>query len=442
MNHSPKKRTALPRLVHGGRRDFLRVGGLAALSLAIPGLGCGGDESAPGIDPIDPIDPFSVVALPDTQFYADELPQIYTSQTQWIVNNQTQENIVFVTHLGDVVDNGPSLRQWENARASMKLLEDAGVPYGVSLGNHDVQYSDKEYQYPLMVDHSCSPYQDFDCKAEHFLENFGPARYEHESWFGGSSPSGMSSYQEIFITPELTLLFLHIALDFPAAELRWAQQVVNQHPEAAIHVSTHRYLYDYRVVKGLPFPLSSLLGGRSHELVYMIDAKLYYEDSITAAKFFATFVAPNTNIFMVQCGHVDGEYRQVSENAAGLPVHELMADFQTFGHQGEGWMRLLRFDPDNKQVRVRTYSPHLKAYRENGAGLDASLKAIEIGYQLFAERYGALLDLEVLRAKIDYWSDESAGRQEYADLLYGEGTRDSDFTLDLDLSAYPQSRAL
>lgn len=447
MKDSKKKPEQSPRLSEGDRRDFLKVGGLAALSLAVPSLVACGDDSSSGGDGggggdggASSIESFMVVALPDTQVYAEEFPQVYTAQTKWIVDNLAQEKIAFVTHLGDVVDNGPSETQWANARTSMKLLDDAGVPYGVCLGNHDVQYSNDNFKYPLSVNHSCSPYQDFDCDAKHFLENFGPARYQDKSWYGGASPSGMSSFQQVVISPELTLVFLHICLDFPQSELLWAQQVVDEHPEAAIHVSTHRYLYDYRLVKGLPFPLSSLLGGRSHELIYLLDAKLHYEDSITAGKFFANFVAPNTNIFMVQCGHVDGEYRQVSENAAGLPVHEMLADFQTFGYRAEGWMRLLRFDPANKKVSVRTYSPKLQAYRENGAGLDTALQALDAGFDIFSKQYAEMLDLPALRAKLDYWIEDPAGRQEYADLLFGEGLRDSDFTLDLDLLAYAKSR--
>ena len=54
----------------------------------------------------------------------------------------------------------------------------------------------------------------------------------------------------------------------------------------------------------------------------------YINDSYLADEFFKQFVYNNTNIFMVQCGHVDAEFRQVSKNDAGLPVHEILVNYQ------------------------------------------------------------------------------------------------------------------
>src|ERR1700693_4565394 len=53
---------------------------------------------------------FTVVALPDTQYYSSSLyggtPAMFNAQTQWIVNNQNSLNIAYVAHLGDMVQNG------------------------------------------------------------------------------------------------------------------------------------------------------------------------------------------------------------------------------------------------------------------------------------------------------------------------------------------------
>jgi hypothetical protein len=47
---------------------------------------------------------FTIIALPDTQNYSTAYPAVFNSQTQWIANNKTAQNIVFVTHLGDIVN--------------------------------------------------------------------------------------------------------------------------------------------------------------------------------------------------------------------------------------------------------------------------------------------------------------------------------------------------
>jgi hypothetical protein len=88
--------------------------------------------------------PFTIVALPDTQKYSRyDVPEAqvatFKQQTQWIVNTIAQENIVFVTHEGDIVDSGGTQPiEWERADEAMDLL-DGVVPYSTVIGNHDFE---------------------------------------------------------------------------------------------------------------------------------------------------------------------------------------------------------------------------------------------------------------------------------------------------------------
>ena len=79
---------------------------------------------------------FTIVVLPDTQYYSESFPAIFTSQTQWIVNNKDSRNIVFVTHEGDIVNHSSVTSEWQAANTSMSLLDNV-VPYGMAPGNHD-----------------------------------------------------------------------------------------------------------------------------------------------------------------------------------------------------------------------------------------------------------------------------------------------------------------
>ncbi len=56
---------------------------------------------------------FTIIALPDTQHYSEAYPAIFTSQTQWIVDNKDARNIVFVTHEGDIVEHNNLASEWE-----------------------------------------------------------------------------------------------------------------------------------------------------------------------------------------------------------------------------------------------------------------------------------------------------------------------------------------
>ncbi len=80
-------------------------------------------------------DYFTIVVLPDTQYYSAYHPEVFVSQTQWIADNLESENILGVAHVGDVVNNPPQAYQWENARAAMNLISE--IPTVVTPGNHD-----------------------------------------------------------------------------------------------------------------------------------------------------------------------------------------------------------------------------------------------------------------------------------------------------------------
>jgi len=83
------------------RREFLRtaaVGGIG-LTWACGSSSGGNEDGAPQGDSGVKHEPFTVVVLPDTQYYSDHYPEIYEAQTQWIADNRDKERIVFVTHL-------------------------------------------------------------------------------------------------------------------------------------------------------------------------------------------------------------------------------------------------------------------------------------------------------------------------------------------------------
>ena len=280
-------------------------------------------------------DDFTVIALPDTQNYSEDYPAIYDAQTQWIADNAAALDIRFVTHLGDIVNEAATISQWQNAFASMSILDNAGMPYGTATGNHDFLY----------------PGDYYDPAGTNYLTYFDPSRFAGEPWWGGASPSGLSNYQIIDVAGT-EYLFLHLAMETPAAELAWAQGVLNAHQDKATWVSTHRYLYDW-TLGGIFPPLGA---GRYDDFNYFFEP-LYRHDGIEANDFYANFVAANRQIFIVTCGHNHAEYRQTSQNNFGLTVHEVLADYQDENDGGDGWLRIHTLRPDMDLIEVDTYSP-------------------------------------------------------------------------------------
>ncbi|MCE2884515.1 MAG: DNRLRE domain-containing protein [Planctomycetaceae bacterium] len=286
---------------------------------------------------------FSVIGLPDTQNYASDFPQIFTAQTNWVAANRSALDVRFVSHYGDIVNNADQAFQWANANASMSLLDGASIPYGVCPGNHDITSSGTPGQ----------PYI-----PQNYLANFGPQRFAGEPWFGGSSPSGLSTYA-YFSAGGVPFIHLHLDCETPVAELTWAQSVLDAHRDRPAMLTTHRYLQDAEdYTSGVPIVPS----GRFPASWYAIEG-LYNPNGIQAEDFFQWFIRRNANVFLVTCGHFHEEFRQTSTNVAGKPVHEVLADFQDDPNGGDGWLRIMRFDTFANTIDVDTYSPTLQAVR-------------------------------------------------------------------------------
>src|SRR5262245_28537654 len=112
---------------------------------------------------------FSVVLLPDTQNYAEKASYgVYAHQAQWIVNNRSSRNIQFVVHLGDVTNHDVAA-EWQTADAAHAILDAAGVPYGITTGNHDL-----------------FPTSDVHSRDTLLGQYFPPSRFSSKSWYGGS----------------------------------------------------------------------------------------------------------------------------------------------------------------------------------------------------------------------------------------------------------------
>lgn len=282
---------------------------------------------------------FTVVALPDTQYYSQDYPEIFAAQTRWIVENRDAWNIQFVTHLGDIVNMAGVTEQWTAAKQAMDALLVADIPHGTCVGNHDILY-------PLGYE---------DPTGTNYLAHFGPQFYADRDWYGGASPSGLSNY-EVITAGGRSLLFMHLLVETPVAELAWAQGVLDRNRDKPTMVSTHRYLFDWRI----------LGAGRYNEFNYAFEP-LYRADGIPAETFWSNFIRDNTQIYMVICGHNDGQYRQVSLNAAGLPVHEVLVDYQSsWPNGGDGYLRIMVFRPTEGRIDVSSYSPTVGDFDPGG----------------------------------------------------------------------------
>lgn len=269
---------------------------------------------------------FTIIAMPDTQFYSRDLSPIFSQQTQWIVNNTALMNIVYVAHLGDCVENGNSFTsEWDHANAAMSLIENPsttglihGLPYGIAVGNHD--------QTPggTPAGNSTQLYNTY----------FGESRFLGRIYYGGHFGSNNDNHFSLFSASGMDFIVIYLEYDPGAnpAVLAWADNLLKTHVNRRAIIVSH-----YLTEGENPAPF-----GAQGQAIY---------DALKG----------NANLFLMLAGHRPEEGRR-TDIFNGNTVHTLMSDYQGRANGGDGWLRIMEFSPANNQIRVRTYSPTLNQF--------------------------------------------------------------------------------
>lgn len=289
-----------------------------------------------------PEETWTLVALPDTQGYTEEFPEVFQRQTEWIAANKDRLNIRFVAHLGDVTENNIP-QEWEVARKAMGTLVEAGVPFCLPTGNHDLRTNKKMEKRRTILNDFFKP---SDYRNSEEAGFFQEGELEN-SWHAISTPAGK---------------FLIVALEFgPRDEvLAWANEVISNHPDHQVLVVTHSYLYHDDTRYDWPV-YGEKQKASPHRYAFAKEKEGAANDG---EEMWKKLVSKHPNIRMVLCGHVlgDGTGYLISKGEKGNEVHQLLSNYQKGvkpdrGYRGGGFLRIIQFLPDGKTVRVKTYSP-------------------------------------------------------------------------------------
>jgi hypothetical protein len=262
----------------------------------------------------------TLVVLPDTQYYSEKYPQTFLEQTRFVVENREALGIAGVVALGDLVQNAHIPDEWVNAHQALTLLElsgdqkQGGIPYGIVVGNHD--------QHPMA--HALGTVA--------FNEWFGAGRFRGRPYYGGHF--GADNDNSYFTFGRAQQQFLVLLLEYDelqqGAIFDWARGVMRAHPSHRVIVGAH----------------------------YLIDAEARWGEQ---GRRVYEALREEPNLTLMLCGHMVTEARRSDPKVNGS-VHTLLSDYQSRRDGGEGWLRLLRFFPNQGRVSVFTYSPSLMAW--------------------------------------------------------------------------------
>ena len=285
---------------------------------------------------------FTIIALPDTQYYSETYPATFTAQTQWIVNNASAMNIQGVVGLGDIVQTATNIAEWQNADTSVKILDAAGIPYFLAIGNHDYSNSDDA--------------SGRTSETTNFNTYFGPSRYQNYSWYKGQYPTASNeNFYGVLTINGNTYLFLMLEFYPRDSALAWANSVLAAYPGAEVIVVTHAYVYIDNTNVGLCDNFNAQ--------AYNVGA------DNNGDTLWNKFVSQHSNISLVLNGHFtgsdssgEGVARRVDLGVNGNIVNQILADYQEMSNGGNGYLRILKFRPSLNTIEVSTYSPTLKSY--------------------------------------------------------------------------------
>lgn len=260
-------------------------------------------------------EPFSIVILPDTQKYTigGRHGDIFAGQTEWVTGNAEALNLKFVIHEGDVVETPDAEDQWKLADKVFAAL-DGKVPYTISVGNHDMDVGKRD--------------------KSHFNRYFPASRFEAQAGYGGHMETMPANRYHLLQAGGMRFLILSLEYQPPSEVLAWANDVVADHPNERVIVNTHSFLN-------------------------------VNERNEVGENVWNEFVRKHPNIFLVVSGHLSVG-RRADKGDHGNTVHQVLANYQGHRRGGNGWLRVLRFHPDEDRIEVSTFSTVLQRFMGPG----------------------------------------------------------------------------
>jgi hypothetical protein len=306
-----------------------------------------------------PQDKFTIIGLPDTQYLVDvdePYPEIFDSQTEWIVAKKDSLNIVYVAHFGDIVQHADEDVEWVYANNSMSLLEDPvttnllqGIPYGTAVGNHD-------------QDGWGNP-----DGTEMFNVHFGVSRFENRNYYGGHYGSDNDYHYDFFSAGGVNFIVMYIEYNSDQTigddEIIWAKGILQSYSDHAAIIVSHGILSEGNPGEFRP----------QGQVIY--DAFKEY-----------------SNVFLMLCGHTKGE-GQRTDTYNGT-IHTLLADYQG---SHDGMLRIMEFDPVLSKIDIYTYSPWLNEFDTGESSeftLDYDLSSLPVELAFFSGSFnGGNIDL-------------------------------------------------
>lgn len=293
---------------------------------------------------------FTLAWESDTQYYNENtLPgEPYRHQQaihSYLLDRRDELNLQYLFHTGDIIDDYDVMEQWERADPEYRRLDEAGLPYGVLAGNHDVGHHLEDYS--------------------NYGAYFGEDRYAGNPWYGGSFEDNRGHY-DLISAGGIDFLMLYTGWLPGDQSIAWMNEVLAQYPDRVAIIAQHEFILTTGGLGAIP------------------------------QRVMDEVVATNPNVRMVFSGHYhdaflrEDAFDDDGDGTSDRTVYSMLFDYQGLPEGGLGFLRLLHFDNEGRQMLVRTYSPSLDVYNSDEPSLLGPAGAGDYSQQEFALTYDQL----------------------------------------------------
>ena len=266
---------------------------------------------------------YTYAIFPDIQLMTHWNPNRLHRTIQWLADNKDELKLEFAMFVGDLSDVGYTEELYERASAAMSRLDNV-VPYCFVPGNHDYDDNAKTRQ------------------QEYFKTHFPIAKHSKLPGFGGAfEDDKMSNTYYTFNAKGVKYLVLNLEYKPRLSVLRWANVIVDAHPDHRVIMATHSYL----TAEGLFSPISKVGNeGNGGQVIY---------DNL---------MVKHPNIFLGVGGHesMDDAFTNITYGENNNKIINMLVDAQSSRYKGDAWLDvflLVHVNEKEKTMNLRYFSP-------------------------------------------------------------------------------------
>ncbi|WP_083569335.1 hypothetical protein [Microbacterium sp. 1.5R] len=291
---------------------------------------------APGLarvlNPTDADGVFSIAIMPDTQnevLNANDTR--FAERSNWLVSNRDELDLRYVGHSGDVVNwVEPGYAQYQRAEDALDPLEQAGLMYGLAIGNHDTMATGVGGS----VRNAATVVAD-QRNTTVFNQFFTAAQM---TGVQGQYEAGKVDNQfQTFEAAGKKWMVVTLELWPRLGAVAWAKQVITDHADHNVIVQTHNYLNGSLQIDG---------AGQSKEV--------WQYGNVSPQYLYDNVFSKHSNIKVVASGHTGYAGTTSVTTPSG---NKIVTFLETYHSADKNPVRLVEFDVNAGTVSTNVYSP-------------------------------------------------------------------------------------